>query len=71
MAPAEVLGNQAMSGEEALRMPRRLKPLHAPLPLACRLMRILRTVVEVVVPAMFQTGQDFALGGTIARHFCR
>ena len=42
-------------GEEALRMPGGFKPLHPSLPLACRLVGILRAVVEIAVLAMFHT----------------
>ena len=53
----EVLGDGAIGGEEALGMARGLEALHAPLPLAGRLMGVLRTVVEIAVLAMFHTGQ--------------
>jgi hypothetical protein len=38
---AEMLGDQSIRREEALGMPRGLEALHAPLPLACRLVGIL------------------------------
>ena len=43
-----------------------MKPLHAPLPLARRLGRVLGPVVQVAVLAMLHPGQDLALRGTIA-----
>jgi hypothetical protein len=56
---AEVLGDRPISGEEPLRMTRRFEPLHAPLPLARRLMRVLGAIIEVAVLPMLDTGQDF------------
>ncbi len=50
---AEVLGNRTIRGEEALRMPGGLKPLHPPLPLTGGLVRIFCAVVEIAVLAMF------------------
>jgi hypothetical protein len=44
-------------------MTRRFEPLHAPLPLARRLMRVLGAIIEVAVLPMLDTGQDF--------RFCR
>jgi len=49
---AEVLGDGTIGGEESLGVTRCLKPLHAPLPLACRLVRILGAVVEIAMLAM-------------------
>lgn len=43
---SEVLGNRPIRGEEALRVPDGLEPLHPSLPLAGGLMGVLRAVVE-------------------------
>jgi len=48
-------------------MPRRLAPSHASLALPCRLVRILRAIVEPLVPPMRHAGEGRPLGGTIAR----
>ena len=53
---AEVLGDGTIGGEEPLRVSSRFEALHAPLPLARRLMGILRTVVEGAVLAVLYTG---------------
>jgi hypothetical protein len=50
-------------------MSSRLKPLHAPLPLAGRLMGVFDAVVEVAVLAMFHPRQELALRGAIAVEF--
>jgi hypothetical protein len=50
---AEMLGDQPIRGEEALRVTRRREPLHAPLPLAGRLMRMLRAIIEIAMLPMF------------------
>jgi len=58
---SKVLGNGTIRGEKALRMPSGLEPLHAPLALAGRLVRILRAVVEIAVLAVLYTWQDLPL----------
>jgi hypothetical protein len=63
---AEVLGNRTIRGEEPLRMPGGLEPLHTPLLLARGLMRIFRTVIEVATLPMFHPRQELPLGGTVA-----
>ena len=68
-ARSEGLGDQPIRGEEALRMPGRLAPLHAPLPLAGRLVRVLCAVVEIAVLSMFHPRQDFWLRGAVALQF--
>jgi hypothetical protein len=50
---AAVLGDGPVGGEEALRVARGLEALQAPLPLARRLMRMLRPVVQIAGLAMF------------------
>ncbi len=63
---SKVLGNGTIRGEETLRVPGGLKPLHAPLALAGRLMGILRTVIEITVLAMFHPREDFPLRRPVA-----
>src|SRR5215470_6467400 len=63
---SEVLGNRAIRGQKALGMPCGLEPLHPTLPLACRPMRVLTAVVEIAALAVFDPGQDLALGRAIA-----
>jgi hypothetical protein len=50
---SEVLGNRTVRGEKPLGVPWGLKPLHASLPLARRLMGIFRAIVQIAVLAMF------------------
>jgi hypothetical protein len=52
-------------------MPRRLKSLHAPLPLAGGLVRVLGTVVEVAMLPMFHPRKDLPLRGAIALQLIR
>ena len=54
---AEVLGDRTIGGEEPLGVPWGLEPLHAPLPLAGRLVGVLRAVIEVPVLAVFHPGR--------------
>src|SRR3954467_11677691 len=61
-----VLVNGAMSGQELLGLAGRLEPLHAPFALAGRLMRILRTIVEVAVLSVLDVRDDPALGRGVA-----
>lgn len=61
----EVLGDGPIAGEEPLRMSWRLEALHAPLPLAGRLMRVLSAMVRIPVLPVFHTGQHLALRGPI------
>jgi len=68
---SKVLGDGTIRGEEALGLSGGLKPLHAPLPLARRLMGILRPIVQIAVLAMFDARQDLPLGRAIAFEFVR
>ena len=68
---SEVLGNRSIRGEESLRVPCGLKSLHAPLPLARRLMGVLGAVIEVAVLAMFHPRQDLALRRAVAFQLIR
>ena len=67
----EVLGNRSVRGEKALRVSWRLEPLHAPLPLARRLVGVLRSIIQVAVLSMFDTGQYLAHRSTIAPQLIR
>lgn len=49
---SNVLGNRPIRREKALRVPRRLKALHVPLALASGLVRVFRTVVQILVLAV-------------------
>ena len=62
----DVLGDEPIAGEEPLRMSWRLEALHAPLPLAGRLMRVLSAIVRIPVLPVCHTGQHLALRGPIA-----
>jgi hypothetical protein len=62
----EMRRNGTIRGEKTLGMPWRFEPLHAPLPLAGRLVRILRTVVQIPVLTMFHTRHHLLLGRAIA-----
>src|SRR5712692_4521463 len=66
---AEVLRAGPIGREELLGVPRRLKPLHAPLALAGRLVRVLRPVIEIAMLAMVHPWENLPLGGTVALEF--
>ena len=68
---SKVLGDRAVCGEKPLRVSGGLEPLHTPLPLTGRLMRVLRPVIEIPMLAMFHAREDLALGGPIALEFIR
>ena len=65
----EVLRDGTIGGEEPLGVTRGLEPLHAPLPLAGRLVRVLGAIIEIAVLAMFHPGENLALGGSVALEF--
>ena len=58
-----------MGEEESLSVPRGLEPLHAPLLLTCRLVRVFCAIIEIAVLAMFHSRQDFALSRFVAFEF--
>jgi hypothetical protein len=62
----EILGNRTIGGEEPLGVPCGLKPLHAPFPLAGRLVGVLGTVVEIAMLAVFHPRQHLPLRRAIA-----
>jgi hypothetical protein len=49
----EMLGDGTVSREKTLSVARRFEPLHASLPLACRLMRVLGAIIEIPMLAVF------------------
>ena len=62
----ELLGNGAIGGEKALRVPWGFKAPQAPLALGPRLMRVFCAVVQIPVLAVFHARQELALGGAVA-----
>ena len=65
---SEVLADGTIRGEKTLHVPWGCKPLHPPLSLAGRLMRVFRTIVEVAVLAMFHTREILPLRSRRALH---
>ena len=63
---SEVLGNRSIRGQNALRMPCGLQPLHETLPLARRPMRVLAPVIEIPTLTMLDPWENLALGGAVA-----
>jgi hypothetical protein len=63
---AEMRGDQAIGCEKALGMARGLESPHTELSLASRLVRILRTVIEVPVLAVLHPRRDLLLRGAVA-----
>jgi hypothetical protein len=61
-----VLSDGTIPGEKALGVSCGFKPLHPPLSLVARLMRVFRTPVEVAVRAMFHTREIFPFRRPIA-----
>jgi hypothetical protein len=45
----EVLGDGLIRRKESLGLPGRFKPLHPPFPLACRLVRVLRAIIQIAM----------------------
>ena len=66
---SEVLSKGTIRRQKPLRMTRRFEPLHAPLMLARRLMRILCPIVQIAVLAVSHSRHYLALGGLIALQF--
>jgi len=65
-ARAEVLCDGTIGREETLGLARGLKPLHAPLPLTGRLVRVLCTIIEIPVLAMFHPRENLSLCSCVA-----
>jgi hypothetical protein len=68
---SEVLGDGPIGGEKPLCVPSGLESLHAPLPLAGRLVGVLCAVVQVAVLAMLNPRKDFPLRRTVALELIR
>jgi hypothetical protein len=68
---SEVLGDGTIRGQKPVGVLWRLKPLHAPLPLARRLVGIFRPIIEVAVLPMFHTRQDLPLRSAVAFELVR
>ena len=65
----KMLGDRTIGGEKPLSVARGLEPLHAALPLACGLVGVLGTIIEIPVLAMFYSWQDLALSRSVALEF--
>jgi hypothetical protein len=61
-----VLRDRTIGGEEAVRVPRRLEPLHPSFPLPRRLMGALRPIVQIAVLAMVDARQDLPFRRAVA-----
>ena len=66
-ARAEVVANGAEGLQEALRLLRRFEALHAPLPLTCRQVGILRPVIQPIVTSMLGVRQHAPQGRWVTR----
>jgi hypothetical protein len=66
---AEVLRDRPLSRKAPLGVARGLEPLHVPLPLACGLVRGLRTIIQIPMVPMFHPREDLALSSSVARKF--
>src|SRR3712207_2313992 len=58
----DVLTNRPERSQEVLRLAGRLEAAHRPLPLPSRLMRILCPIVQTLMAAVRDTGQDLRVG---------
>ena len=67
----EVRGDDPVHLDKALDMPSGLKPSHASLPFARRLMGVLRSVIEVPVLSMSNAGHHNPFCGRIAAQLIR
>ena len=65
-AGAEQIVDRAMGGEKALGMAGGFEPTHLPFPLAGRLVGQFGAVVQTLVLALFDAGDEFLAGGFIA-----
>src|SRR3954470_12485050 len=64
-AELEQVVDLSVAGEEPLRLPRRLEPLHLPFSSSRRLVRDLGPVVQVSALAVLDPGQDLPLRGAV------
>src|SRR5215207_9365698 len=60
-AEMEEIADLVVGGEEALCLAGRLEALHLPFSSPCRLMRVLRPVVQPLVPAVLDAGHQLLL----------
>ena len=65
-AEVEEVADLVVGGEEALGVPGRLEPLHLPFSSSCRLVGVLRPVVEAPVPSVLDAGHELALRSPVA-----
>ena len=65
----EVLGDGANGREKPLGVARGLKPVHAPLALTGGLVRVLRTIIEIPMLAMFHSWEQLSLSCSIPLQF--
>src|SRR3954471_6296654 len=70
-AEMEEIVDPVMGGEEALGLARRLEPLHLPLASSGRLVRILGSVIQALVPPVLDRGHHLSLGGAVAGQLVR
>jgi hypothetical protein len=63
---AEVLRDRTLGREESLGMARGLEALHMAFALTGGLVRVLGTVIEIAMLAMFHPWKDLALGRSVA-----
>ena len=63
---AEMLGDGPVGREEPLGVAWGFDPWHAPLPLPGGLVRILRSIIEIAMLAMFHAWEELALSGSVA-----
>src|SRR3712207_4194600 len=61
-AEVEEIVDLVVGGEEALRLPRRLEPLHLPFSSSRRLVRVFGSVVQALVLPVLDTGHRLPLG---------
>src|SRR5689334_23871288 len=70
-AEVEEIVDPVMGGEETLGLARRLEPLHLPLPSSGRLVRILCSVIQALMPPVLDRRHDLSLGGAVAGQLVR
>ena len=67
----EVLRDEPIRREEALRMPGGFEPLHVVLALPRRTMRVFTSVIEIPTLTVFHSGQDLPFRCAIALELIR
>ena len=66
---AEVLSDGAIRRKKSLGLSSGLKPLHTPLSLTRRLMRVFRPIIKVSMLAVFHTRHELSLGSFVTFQF--